>query len=48
MYDKMKGGNEKMGCYGECSSGSCVTVQPRGFLTKQEKIEMLKEYKGEL
>ena len=43
----MKGGNEKMGCYGSCSS-DCSSDMPRNFLTKAEKIEMLKGYQRQL
>jgi len=34
--------------YGQCSSDSCGCATPRNFLTKGEKIEMLKEYKESL
>ena len=45
-------GNErrckKMGCYG-CSGGSCGSSSTiRGFLTKEEKVQMLKDYKENL
>lgn len=33
--------------YGQCSSDSCCAT-PRNFLTKEEKVEMLKEYKQSL
>lgn len=46
----MKGGIFKMDGY--CKSGYCFSSSgssfPRGFLTKKEKIEMLKEYKDSL
>lgn len=35
-----------MGIGNCCGSGGCGTM--RGFLTAEEKIEMLKEYKGSL
>ncbi len=46
--NNMKGGMTKMnncgyGCYAVSASGS-----NRGFLTKEEKIEMLEEYKKDL
>lgn len=50
MYDMIlvKGGHVTMeSCYGSCSGESCG-VQGRSFLTKEEKIEMLKEYKSAL
>ena len=31
-----------MNCYG------CASAMPRGFLTKEEKLELLKEYKENL
>ena len=33
--------------YGHCGPHGC-SCSPRGFLTKEEKIEMLKEYKEHL
>ena len=43
---KMKGGINKMGCYGMCVQQS--GEMHRGFLTKKEKLEMLTEYKESL
>ena len=42
VYTQMKGGFEQMDCY----NGMCVPA--RRFLTKDEKIEMLEEYKERL
>jgi hypothetical protein len=42
MSDKVEGGNKMQGCM--CYD-SCCAPQGRNFLTKEEKIEMLKEYK---
>ena len=38
---KLEGGTEKMNAY-------CCNGNYRGFLTKEEKIEMLKDYKESL
>ena len=43
-YNRYNGG-EKMGYGNTCG---CNCEAPRGFLTKEEKVEMLKEYKQSL
>ncbi|MBI2451457.1 DUF5320 domain-containing protein [Candidatus Pacearchaeota archaeon] len=37
----------KMNCQG-CYAGTCEVIIPRSFLTKEEKIQMLEEYKNSL
>ena len=44
---KLKGGSETMEGY-RCGNGCCSHFSSRGFLTKAEKIEILKEYKESL
>ena len=44
---KLKGGTINLNGYG-CNGGACYSYSARGFLTKEEKLEMLKDYKESL
>lgn len=51
MSDKRIGGDLLMGCGCSNSGVSSANIgfhRPRSFLTKEEKVELLKEYKNEL
>ena len=43
----MKGGDVKMNEHG-CGWGGCGSDNRRSFLTREEKLELLKEYKESL